>query len=133
MLRERQYQILKFIHEHTSEYGYVPTIREICRALEINSTSVVNYNLERLVCLGYLIRTPAKARAFALTGSARELFEDHYVTDTHKLREEIRLLRVENDRIRQEYQKQITTLRHEIKHLSQELHHPQPFRELHSA
>ena len=100
MLRERQYQILKFIHEHTSEYGYVPTIREICGALEINSTSVVNYNLERLVQLGYLIRTPAKARAFALTGSAHELFEDHFVTDKHKLRGEIRLLRAENDRIR---------------------------------
>lgn len=89
MLRERQYQILRFIYEHTWEYGYVPTIREICRALEINSTSVVNYNLERLVQLGYLIRTPAKARAFALTGSARVLFEDHFVIDKHKLREEI--------------------------------------------
>lgn len=133
MLRERQHQILRFIYAHTSEYGYVPSIREICRAVEINSTSVVNYNLERLVCLGYLVRTPAKARAFALTGSARELFEDHYVTDTYKLREEIRLLRAENDRIRQEYQKQIATLRQEIKHLSQELHRPQPFRELHSA
>jgi len=71
-----------------------------CGALDINSTSVVNCNLERLVCLGYLIRTPAKARAFALTGSARELFEDHFVTDKHKIREEIRLLRAENDRIR---------------------------------
>lgn len=133
MLRDRQYRILSFIHEHTSEHGYVPSIREICRAVEINSTSVVNYNLERLVSRGFLIRTPGKARAFALTGAARELFEDHYVTDTHRLREEIRLLRTENQRIRREYQNQIAALRHEIKHLSQELSHPQSLRKLYSA
>jgi SOS-response transcriptional repressor LexA len=110
MLSDRQYAILRSIHQHITDYGFAPSIREICQALKIRSTSVVNYNLERLTAQGYLLRTPGKARAFALTGHARELFEEHYVTDVGELREEIRLLRCENERLRRDHKSQIATL-----------------------
>ena len=77
MLSNRQYAILQFIYQHMADHGFVPSIREICQGVKISSTSVVNYNLDRLTALGYLRRTPAKARAIALTSHARELFEEH--------------------------------------------------------
>jgi SOS-response transcriptional repressor LexA len=110
MLSDRQYAILQFIYQYKTDHGFVPSIREICRAVEISSTSVVNYNMERLTAQGYLLRTPGKARAFALTGHARELFEEHYVTDVGELREEIRLLRCENERLRRDHKSQNATL-----------------------
>ena len=115
MLSDRQYRILSFIYEHTAENGFGPSIREICQASEISSTSAVNYNMEQLVIHGYLMRAPGKARAFTLTGAARELFEDHYVTDTDRLREEIRLLTTENERLRRKYQNRITMLTPKVK------------------
>lgn len=125
MLSDRQYAILQFIYQHMANHGFVPSIREICRAVEISSTSVVNYNLERLTAQGYLLRTPGKARAFALTGHARELFEDHYVTDVRELREEIRLLRRENEQLRRDHESGIATLRREYERILQELIEPQ--------
>lgn len=107
MLSDRQYAILQFIYQHMTDHGFVPSIRELCRAVEITSTSVVNYNLDRLTAQGYLLRTPRKARAFALTGRARELFEDHYVADVRELLEEIRLLRHENEQLRHDQKKQV--------------------------
>jgi SOS-response transcriptional repressor LexA len=121
MLSDRQYAILQFIYQHMRDHGFVPSIREICRAVRISSTSVVNYNLERLTAQGYLLRTPGKARAFALTGLARELFEAHYVTDVRELREEIRLLRRENERLRRDYKSQIASLQREYDRALQEL------------
>jgi len=46
MLSKRQHHILRFIHQHTLEHGFAPSIREISLATGITSTSVVNYNLE---------------------------------------------------------------------------------------
>lgn len=110
MLSDRQYAILQFIYQHVTDHGFMPSIHEICQAVKINSTSVVNYNLDRLTKQGYLLRTPGKARAFALTGFARELFEDHYVTNVRELRAEIRLLRRENEQLRRNHKSQILTL-----------------------
>jgi SOS-response transcriptional repressor LexA len=108
-----------------TDHGFVPSIREICQAAEISSTSVVNYNLDRLTAQGYLLRTPGKARAFALTGLARELFEEHYVTDVRELREQIRLLRRENEQLRCDHKLRIATLRREHERALQELKEPQ--------
>jgi SOS-response transcriptional repressor LexA len=96
------------------DHGYVPSIRGIGRAVKISSTSVGNYNLDRLTAQGYLSRTPGKARAFALTGLARALVEKHYVTDVRELREEIRLLRCENEQLRRDYKSQNATLEREL-------------------
>src|SRR5690606_20846895 len=111
MLSDRQYAILQFIYQYMTDHGFVPSVREICRAVEISSTSVVNYNLERLAAQGYLLRTPGKARAFALTGLARELFEEHPETDARELREEIRLLKRENEQLRREYARIVQELK----------------------
>jgi repressor LexA len=65
-LSERQQHILAFMHEYMTDKGYPPTIREIGEATDINSTSVVNYNLNKLVDAGYLERSDRVSRGLRL-------------------------------------------------------------------
>lgn len=65
-LSERQKAILKFIQQFSNENGYPPTIRDIGGAVKINSTSVVNYNLNKLVKEGYIVRAKDVSRGIRL-------------------------------------------------------------------
>src|SRR5690606_4299855 len=65
-LSERQQNILKFMHDYMEDNGFPPTIREIGEATDINSTSVVNYNLNKLVDAGYLDRSDRVSRGLRL-------------------------------------------------------------------
>lgn len=67
-LSRRQQNILKFMARYMEQHGYPPTIREIGEATDINSTSVVNYNLNKLVRAGYLERSDRVSRGMRLTG-----------------------------------------------------------------
>lgn len=53
-LSKRQQQIFNFIIDFTTESGYPPTVQEIRTACHISSNSVVTYNCNRLVEVGYL-------------------------------------------------------------------------------
>lgn len=65
-LSERQRKILDFIEAFLRENGYPPTIREIGKAVKIGSTSVVNYNLNKLVREGFLERSQKVSRGLLL-------------------------------------------------------------------
>ena len=65
-LSERQRNILKFMDRYVDEHGFPPTIREIGSATGIDSTSVVNYNLNKLVQAGFLERAESKSRGLRL-------------------------------------------------------------------
>jgi len=67
-LSERQQHILHFMHDYMQDRGFPPTIREIGEATDINSTSVVNYNLNKLVDAGYLARSDRVSRGLRLVG-----------------------------------------------------------------
>jgi repressor LexA len=72
-LSERQRAILAFIQAHQDKHGFPPTIREIGKACNIPSTSVVNYNLNKLVDGGFITRSADKSRGIRLnTDSLRE-------------------------------------------------------------
>jgi repressor LexA len=66
-LSDRQKAILTFIQKYVSEQGRPPTIREIGGAVNISSTSVVNYNLTRLTEKGLLERDAEVSRGLRLT------------------------------------------------------------------
>jgi len=66
-LSDRQRRMLDFIQHFSEESGYPPSIREIGKAVGISSTSVVNYNLNRLVEEGYLSRDQNVSRGIRLT------------------------------------------------------------------
>lgn len=55
-LSERQKRILEVLERFQDQYGYPPSIREICDKANISSTSVVNYYLDQLEDMGYIER-----------------------------------------------------------------------------
>ncbi|HEC33794.1 MAG TPA: transcriptional repressor LexA [Chloroflexi bacterium] len=73
-LTERQRNILRHIWESINERGYPPSIREIGQAVGITSTSVVNYNLERLEGEGLIERDRRCSRGLRLSAAGKSLF-----------------------------------------------------------
>ena len=69
-LSKRQHSILNYILDYLQENRRPPTIREIGSATAISSTSVVNYNLERLSERGMLEREAEVSRGLRLTDKA---------------------------------------------------------------
>lgn len=61
-LTERQRRILVFIADCVQLRGYPPSIREICDAVGLNSTSSVAYQLRELERKGFVRRDPHKPR-----------------------------------------------------------------------
>ena len=66
-LTERQRRILDYIQDFSTDNGYPPSIRQIGASVGISSTSVVNYNLNRLVEEGFLDRDKNVSRGIRLT------------------------------------------------------------------
>ena len=62
-LKEREQRILSYMKEEIKTKGYPPTVREICGALGIKSTSTAHKDIESLVKQGYLVKDPSKPRA----------------------------------------------------------------------
>ena len=73
-LSERQQNILRFIWDYIAEHSRPPTIREIGRNVTISSTSVVNYNLNKLEERGLLERDSDVSRGIRFTEQALAMF-----------------------------------------------------------
>lgn len=59
----KQTEILEFIKKEIADKGYPPSVREICTAVGLKSTSTVHGHLERLEKKGFIRRDPTKPRA----------------------------------------------------------------------
>ena len=66
MLKEREQKVLDFMKREILEKGYPPTVREICSALGIKSTSTVHKDIANLEKQGYLRKDPSKPRALMI-------------------------------------------------------------------
>ena len=66
MLKDREQKVLDFMKHEIREKGYPPTVREICTALGIKSTSTVHKDIASLERQGYLRKDPAKPRALMI-------------------------------------------------------------------
>jgi repressor LexA len=93
-LSKRQQNILDYILEYMQEQSRPPTIREIGQATNISSTSVVNYNLDRLTERGLLEREAEVSRGLRLTDKALKLYETVSAIPLTVANEVSRLLRV---------------------------------------
>jgi repressor LexA len=76
-LTDRQRQTLAYIAETLVQRGYPPSVRELCEALGLASSSTVHSHLQALQRKGYLRIDPTKPRAIELlfdpdTGLAAE-------------------------------------------------------------
>jgi repressor LexA len=65
-LSPRQRRIIEFLREYRRTHSYPPSIREIGRGAGINSTSVVDHNLNVLAKLGFLRRASEISRGIEI-------------------------------------------------------------------
>lgn len=65
-ISDKQQQILEYIKSEIMDKGYPPAVREICRAVNLKSTSSVHAHLETLEKNGYIRRDPTKPRAIEI-------------------------------------------------------------------
>ncbi|MGN0334739.1 MAG: transcriptional repressor LexA [Lachnospiraceae bacterium] len=65
-ITEKQSQILEYIKSEILNKGYPPSVRDICTAVDLKSTSSVHSHLETLEKNGYIRRDPTKPRAIEI-------------------------------------------------------------------
>ena len=70
-ITEKQQEILDYLKNTILSTGYPPTVREICEAVNLKSTSSVFQHLEKLEKNGYIRRDESKPRAI-------EIVDDNY-------------------------------------------------------
>lgn len=47
--KNKQMAVLNYIHKQVEDHGYPPTVREICSAVGLSSTSTVHGHISRLI------------------------------------------------------------------------------------
>jgi repressor LexA len=80
VLTGKQLEVLEFIKSELCTKGYPPSVREICEAVGLKSTSTVHGHLERLEKKGLIRRDPTKPRAIEVLDNsplsiARDMIE----------------------------------------------------------
>lgn len=65
-ITDKQKEILDFMKSQILAKGYPPSVREICEAVNLRSTSSVHAHLETLEKNGYIRRDPTKPRAIEI-------------------------------------------------------------------
>lgn len=70
-ISKKQQEILDYIKNEILNRGFPPSVREICEAVQLKSTSSVHSHLETLEKNGYIRRDPTKPRAI-------EIVDDNY-------------------------------------------------------
>ncbi|HJD40095.1 MAG TPA: transcriptional repressor LexA [Candidatus Blautia stercoripullorum] len=70
-ISKKQSEILEYIKNEILNRGFPPSVREICEAVNLKSTSSVHSHLETLEKNGYIRRDPTKPRAI-------EIVDDHF-------------------------------------------------------
>lgn len=97
-ISEKQQQILDYIKEQILNKGYPPSVRDICSAVDLRSTSSVHSHLEKLEKNGYIRRDPSKSRTIEIID---EDFNDvrremSYVPEIGEVAAGVPLLAVQN-------------------------------------
>ncbi len=72
-LSRKQLEILSYIKTEINKKGYPPSVREICDAVDLKSTSTVHGHLERLEKKGFIRRDPTKPRAIEVLDNSGDV------------------------------------------------------------
>jgi repressor LexA len=70
-LTQKEKEIYRYISECLERNGYAPSVRDICAAMGIKSTSSVHEYLRRLETKGYIKKSSGKSRALSLENGKR--------------------------------------------------------------
>ncbi len=73
----KEEELLNYIKNHQEEFGYPPTVREMCRAIKVSSTSTISYYLNKLENDGLIKKSPNKNRALEVVGETIANFSNY--------------------------------------------------------
>ncbi|MDF2879031.1 MAG: SOS-response transcriptional repressor, LexA [Clostridia bacterium] len=76
-LTNKQEQILDYIKQVLREKSYPPSVREICAAVALSSTSTVHSHLNTLEKKGYIRRDPTKPRTIEVLDAEHDWLMEH--------------------------------------------------------
>lgn len=65
-LSQKQIEILLYIKSEIQRQGYPPSVRDICKGVNLKSTSTVHSHLEKIEAKGYIRKDPTKPRAIEI-------------------------------------------------------------------
>ena len=74
-ISSKQQEILDYIKNVILNKGYPPSVREICEAVSLKSTSSVHAHLETLEEKGFIRKDPTKPRAIEILDDTFVIFE----------------------------------------------------------
>ena len=77
---DKQLRVLNFVNEEIMKNGYAPTVREICQALDLKSTSTVHGYLARLEKKGLIQKNALKPRTIRVLNNPMNPSEQRYYT-----------------------------------------------------
>ena len=77
---DKQLRVLNFVNEQIKKDGYAPTVREICKALDLKSTSTVHGYLARLEKKGLIQKNALKPRTIRVVGNQMNPAEQKFYT-----------------------------------------------------
>ena len=77
---DKQLRVLNFVNEQIKKEGYAPTVREICKALDLKSTSTVHGYLARLEKKGLIQKNALKPRTIRVVGNQMNPAEQKFYT-----------------------------------------------------
>ncbi len=79
-LSQKQIEILLYIKSQLQIKGYPPAVREICKGVNLKSTSTVHGHLEKLEAKGYIRKDPTKPRAIEILDKDDDFLFTHKKT-----------------------------------------------------
>ena len=88
-LTKRQEEILNFIKEYIVAHGYPPTIREICKAMDVSSPATVHAHLNNLEAKGFIKKEDTKNRAIELLVPNEFAQKDPEVIEVPQLKDQM--------------------------------------------
>ena len=71
-MSNKETEILEYINFTLKNDGYSPSVREICEAVNLKSTSTVQYHLKKLEKKGVINKSEGKSRSLHLNDSTNE-------------------------------------------------------------
>lgn len=77
---EKQLRVLNFVNEEIMKNGYAPTVREICEALNLKSTSTVHGYLARLEKKGLIQKNALKPRTIRVVNKMNMAEQKFYTS-----------------------------------------------------
>lgn len=67
--------LYEYVKNYQNEFGYPPTVRDICKDLNVKSTATAHYYLQKLSDKGLITKSDEKKRAITINNNQTKTFD----------------------------------------------------------